>query len=62
MQAYNLLSNGMGGIDWAGLPLVVAHLGIERIDVLIDTMATIKTHQPREDEAPADDPLGLDLD
>lgn len=41
-----LLKNGMGGVDWAGLPYVVAHLGITDVPALIDAIKTIKTYTP----------------
>ena len=53
-QAWALLANGMGGIDWAGLPVVAAHLGIDDTHRLIDCLYTMKTHQP--DKAGADTP------
>lgn len=63
MQAFNLLSNGMGGLDWAGLPLVAAYLGITRIEPLMHAMGVIKAHRPatHDDDAPAPppDPLAL---
>jgi hypothetical protein len=44
-----LLANGMGGIDWAGLPYVVATLGIDDIEILINRLMVIKAHKPDED-------------
>lgn len=46
MQAYNLLSNGMGGLDWAGLEVVCAYLGITDVEPLIHALGVIKAHQP----------------
>jgi hypothetical protein len=43
---WNLLSNGHGGLDWAGLPLAVARLGITDIEALIDDLGAIKTWRP----------------
>jgi hypothetical protein len=43
-----MLGNGMGGIDWAGLPLVVAMLGVDDVEALVDRMLTIKLHKPPE--------------
>lgn len=37
-----------GGIDWAGLPIVVDLLGISDIDGLILRLQTIKAHQRKE--------------
>lgn len=53
----------MGGIDWHGLPLVAAHLGIADVEALIDDLGAIKTWQPpgkrkdREAEAEDDEQL-----
>lgn len=39
----------MGGVDWAGVPLVMAHLGLTDVDALMQALATIKTYQPPKD-------------
>lgn len=49
IAAYNMLSNGMGGIDWSGLDLAVERFEIEDVEGLIDRLVTIKNHQPPED-------------
>lgn len=36
----------MGGINWAGLDIVCAKLGIEDVDDLMDRLMIIKTHTP----------------
>lgn len=42
-----MLSNGQGGLDWAGLPLVCAHLGMDgNPAALIDRLVVIKCHRP----------------
>jgi len=41
-----MLSNGMGGIDWSGLPIVAALLEIDDIDGLVRRLHIIKTHKP----------------
>jgi hypothetical protein len=46
MRAYSLLANGMGAFDWAGLPYVVALLGVDDPEALIHALQTIKTHRP----------------
>jgi hypothetical protein len=46
IKAYNLLANGMGGIDWAGIPLVFGMLGISDPEPMIERLGAIKTHQP----------------
>lgn len=50
MQAWLLLKDGMGGLDWAGLPYVVAHLGVQDVPALIDALHTIKTYSPPKDK------------
>lgn len=50
IKAWNLLTNGMGGIDWSGLPYVCALLGIEDVEQLIERLLVIKTHKPDKDE------------
>lgn len=48
-----MLSNGMGGLDWAGLPTVAALLGIEDLDAFVRHLVTIKTYRPgRKASAP----------
>lgn len=46
MRCWNLLANGMGGIDWAGLPLAVEWLGVTDVDGLIHRLQVIKAHKP----------------
>lgn len=41
-----MLFNGMGGIDWSGLPLVAAHLGVTDIEGLLDALEVLVTHDP----------------
>lgn len=51
MQAiyvWNTLSNGNGGLDWAGLPFVCEHVGITDIDALMSRLYVIRTHKPPE--------------
>lgn len=42
----------MGGLDWTGLPYVVAHLGITDVPLLIEQLLAIKTHKPPDPQAP----------
>lgn len=55
IQAWNHLSNGMGGFDWAGLPTVVHLLGITDIEMLLHRLNTIKAHRPPKDHPGAPD-------
>ena len=50
LQAFTLLKNGMGGVDWAGLPFVVEHLGVQDVPALIEALHTIKTYSPPKEE------------
>lgn len=50
LQAFTLLKNGMGGVDWAGLPFVVEHLGVQDVPALIDALHAIKTYSPPKNE------------
>jgi hypothetical protein len=45
-----MLSNGMGGIDWNGLPLAVACFGVDDLEALIDDLTVIKNHTKPDDE------------
>jgi hypothetical protein len=49
-QAFNLLANGTGAFDWAGLPFVVAYLGVTDIDLLIYRLALMKLHRPPKED------------
>lgn len=42
MAAWRYLSTGAGGIEWSGLPFVIAHLGIADVQGLMDRLLTIK--------------------
>lgn len=42
-----MLATGMGGIDWAGLPFVVEHLGIRDVDFFIQQLRVIRGHKPQ---------------
>ena len=46
MVAFNHLANGMGGIDWSGLPYVVAALGVDDVAGLLHRLLVIKLHRP----------------
>jgi hypothetical protein len=43
-----MLANGMGGLDWAGFPIVVAHLGITDVEGLLDRLEEIVHHRPAQ--------------
>jgi hypothetical protein len=66
IRAWNALSNGHGGIEWSGLETVVAWLGIEDVDDLLQRLVTIKCHRPPDENTPpapeGDDPPEPDED
>lgn len=45
LQVVQTLGNGHGGIDWAGLPLVVEWLGITDVDGLLHRVTVIKSYR-----------------
>ena len=49
---FNALSNGRGGLDWAGLPLMVMKFGVEDVGDLIERLTIIKLHRPPEEDEP----------
>lgn len=51
-SVFNLLANGMGGLDWAGLPFVCGWLGVQDVEGLVQRLALIKTHRKDKKEAP----------
>ena len=40
-----MLSNGMGGYDWAALPLPCRVYGVRDVELLIDRLMVLKTHR-----------------
>lgn len=44
-----MLKTGAGGIDWSGLPLLVAWLGIADLDGLLDRLCVILVHRPQKE-------------
>ena len=45
-----MLANGMGGLDWAGLPLACAYYGVADIDALVHRLMVIKLHRAAKDD------------
>ena len=43
-----MLANGMGGIDWSGLPLAVEMLGVSEVEALVHRLVIIKSHKPEK--------------
>ena len=48
MRIYNMLSNGTGGLDWAGLPYAVGMYGVRDVEGLMHRLVVIKTHRRPE--------------
>lgn len=44
IRVWNALADGHGGIHWAGLDLMVAWLGIDDVEGLLQRLLTIKGH------------------
>ena len=44
-----MLANGSGGIDWAGLPIVVELLGVQELESFIRMLTVIKNHRPERE-------------
>lgn len=53
IRIFNGLSNGMGGLDWAGLPLLAAYHGVRDVEGLLHRLLVIKGHRPPQDATPA---------
>jgi hypothetical protein len=53
LRVWNMLNNGMGGLDWSGLPLAAAMFDVGDMEDLITRVLVIKGHSPpKDDEAP----------
>lgn len=46
-QAWRVLSNGMGAIDWAGLPLVVEMLQPPDVEAFVGGLMQVKVNRPK---------------
>lgn len=47
-RAYNMLANGMGGLDWAGLEVVAEVLRVDDVERLIECMHVVRWFKPDE--------------
>lgn len=45
------MSNGMGGIDWAGLDYIAEFLGVSDIEALTDALLCIRLHKPESEDS-----------
>lgn len=52
----------MGGIDWAGLQVVVALLGVEDVEDLLFRLEVIRMHKPPERAQGSADGTGHPVD
>lgn len=48
MSVANMLRNGMGGYDWAGLPLACEIFRVADIEMLVRRLLIIKNYRPPE--------------
>lgn len=46
LRVLRMLSNGMGGIDWAGLPLACAIHSVDDVEMLVHRLVAAKNHRP----------------
>lgn len=53
LAAWRLLANGHGGIEWAGLEVVVELLGVRDVEGLVRRLGVIRTHRPPQHEGMA---------
>ena len=44
-----MLANGVGGLDWAGLPLACRYHGVVDVEGLLHRLLIIKLHNPKRD-------------
>jgi hypothetical protein len=44
----------MGGLDWSGLPIIAAHVGVTDIEGLLDRLEAILLYKSPESKDPAD--------
>jgi len=47
---YRLLANGMGGVDWSGLPLLAGFMGVTDIEGLMQRLVAIRMHQTNREK------------
>ena len=52
-----MLSTGMGGIDWGGLPIVVELLGVEDVERLVRQMMVIRSNNSKANNDGSGNPL-----
>ncbi len=50
MRVHGLLANGMGGYDWAGLPVICAWLGVEDVAGLMTRLQAVRSYLNAKDD------------
>jgi hypothetical protein len=56
IEVWNLLHNGMGGLDLGlGLEHAVAYFGVRDVRGLVDRLRVIKAHKPPQGEGKRDE-------
>ena len=50
IQLWNVISNGHGGVDWAGFEFACASLGIEDFELMPTLLASLKNYQSEKKE------------
>lgn len=45
---YAMLANGMGGLDWSGLPFAAEFFGARDLEALTERLLVIKLHRPEK--------------
>lgn len=49
IRIHNMLANGQGGLDWAGLPYALALFGVREVEPLLHRLSVIKAWKPRKE-------------
>lgn len=52
VRVFNVLYDGMGGLNWQGLEMWAAKLGVDDIDDLLTRLEIIKMHKRPEEATP----------
>jgi hypothetical protein len=50
IHVWNMLQNGMGGLDWSGLPVALEVVGVDDVEALIARLMVVKAHKPPKEE------------
>lgn len=55
IRVFNFVSNGMGGIDWSGLPYAIALYGVVDVEGLLLRLNIMKCHHPDKPAGSSDE-------